>query len=177
MRRFAEHCLSRAGHLMGTESIRRYHKKIEEHEAKRKAAKDADLPWESFADSSSSNSLFESSPTEKHSFPQMTESEFRVAWNLDGKQMRELSRIIAIHEQTCVWDSEGHYQTVTKKPLPIKAVMQRELHILQHQFELEGRMKTVGGKQRNGARYLSDVERELKQIVRELVGLEEAEDY
>ena len=171
MRQFAEHCLSRAGYLKGSESVRQYHRAMEEYHARREAAKAEGLPWEPLANSDSSKLLSNAPPLEKATYPQMSEAGFNVAWDRNGKSLRELSHTIEVHEKNCTWDSLKHYQLATKNPLPIKAVMQRELSILQNQFEREGRTKTVGGKKRNGAQYLSDVERELRELVRDLVGL------
>jgi hypothetical protein len=177
MRWFAEHCLSRAGYLKGTESVRRHHRAMEAYDAKKAAVQSEGLPWEPLADSKSSSLMSDDNPPlEKLTFPRMSEDELCFAWDRNGKGLSELKRLVATHEKKCSWDSPIHYDLVTKAPLPIKAVMQRELPMLQRQFESEERKKTRSGKRENGAKYISDFEPHLRLIVRELVGLSDTKD-
>lgn len=177
MRWFAEHCLSRAGYLKGTASVRRHHRAMQAYDAKKEAVRSEGLPWEPLADSKSSSLMNDDNPPlEKLTFPRMNEDELCFAWDRNGKSLSELKRLVATHEKKCSWDSLDHYELVTKAPLPIKAVMQRELPMLQRQFESEERKKTRSGKRENGAKYLSDVEPHLRLIVRELVGLSDTQD-
>jgi hypothetical protein len=171
MRSFVDMCLNRAGYDKMTFTARRKQRVHNAYDERRKQAEEQGAPWLPLVTQEESEILKESDAHELPTYLQMTEEEFSNAWDLNGKKLVQLRKVIEDREKLHSWNSVEFDVMVRGDPLPIKGVMARMLPWLTERMEQMGRTKTTNGKLRNAAAYLSDVEKELHSITREFFGL------
>lgn len=167
LRQFADLCLNHAGYEKRTLSERRAAAAHRDYDERKRKAEAENLPWTPlFETPQDTRSLSESELAEGKTYVSMDDKAFSNAWNCGGLKNRDLLKIVDEHAKKYGWLSPEGAGAAFKNPLPIKGVMLKELSWLQKSFEEDGRTKTVIGKKRNGAQYLSDVEPELRDITR-----------